>query len=252
MRGGRRCFLAGDAAHRMPPHLGEGMCSGIRDAKAIAWRLALVLHGGADERLLDSYSSERLPHARALVDQSLAMGRVSCERDPELARRRDERLRAAGGVEPWPFPALGPGLRYRGRRAVTELAGRLSVQGTVEQAERSGRFDDVVGRGFVLLLDGANRAVLDERRAAGFRACGGRVVALGHDVADVDGRLSAWLRSAGAAAAVIRPDFYVFGAVTAAAEVPALIDDLLAQVGATRRPIHDRPPQREEHHVHHR
>jgi hypothetical protein len=252
MRGGRRCFLAGDAAHRMPPHLGEGMCSGIRDAKAIAWRLALVLDGAADERVLDSYSSERLPHARALVDQSLAMGRVSCERDPELARRRDERLRAAGGVEPWPFPALGPGLRYRGRRAVTELAGRLSVQGTVEQAERSGRFDDVVGRGFVLLLDGANRAVLDERRAAGFRACGGRVVALGHDVADVDGRLSAWLRSAGAAAAVIRPDFYVFGAVTAAAEVPALIDDLLAQVGATRRPIHDRPPQREEHHVHHR
>ena len=88
----------------MPPHLGEGMCSGLRDAKALAWRLELVLRGAAAQSLLDSYSTERLPHARALVDQSLAMGRVSCERDPIAAAERDRALREAGGVEPWPFP----------------------------------------------------------------------------------------------------------------------------------------------------
>jgi hypothetical protein len=251
MRAGRRCFLAGDAAHRMPPHLGEGLCSGIRDAKALAWRLDLVLSGTVGDEVLDSYSSERLPHARALVDRSLAMGRVSCERDAKAAAQRDERLRAAGGVEPWPFPALGPGLRYRGRRAVPELAGHLSVQGTVERDGRAGRFDDIVGRGFVLLLDRATASALDDQRASAFRALGGHIVALGTDVIDLDGRLTAWLRSAGAIAAVVRPDFYVFGAVAAAADVPALVDDLLAQVGSGRR-THDRAHEREEHHVHHR
>ena len=248
---GRRCFLIGDAAHRMPPHLGEGMCSGLRDAKALAWRLELVLRGCARAPLLDSYTSERLPHAQALVDQSLAMGKVSCERDPVAAAQRDRALRAAGGVEPWPFPALGPGLGHPDEGISPSLVGQLSVQGTVESAGRSGRFDDVVGRGFSLIIDGGAEDALAPGTRAAFEAIGGRIAALGATVSDADGALTAWLRAHGAAAVLVRPDFYVFGAVARIADVPALVDDLIAQVQATGATEQQAIRDTEENHVHH-
>jgi putative polyketide hydroxylase len=56
-----RVFLAGDAAHVMPPAGGFGMNTGIHDAHNLAWKLAHVLNGHAAPSLLDSYEAERLP-----------------------------------------------------------------------------------------------------------------------------------------------------------------------------------------------
>ncbi len=56
-----RCFLVGDAAHRMTPRGGTGMNTAIQDAYDAAWKLAWVLRGWAEPGLLDSYESERRP-----------------------------------------------------------------------------------------------------------------------------------------------------------------------------------------------
>lgn len=68
-----RVFLAGDAAHMMPPFMGQGMCSGIRDAVNLAWKFGEVLDSG-DDALLQSYESERRPHAEAVVAMSIEAG----------------------------------------------------------------------------------------------------------------------------------------------------------------------------------
>ncbi|MEP6018752.1 MAG: FAD-dependent monooxygenase [Paracoccaceae bacterium] len=57
-------FLAGDAAHALPPYGSRGMNSGIQDTDNLAWKMAAVLHGRAEETLLDSYHTERFSAAK--------------------------------------------------------------------------------------------------------------------------------------------------------------------------------------------
>src|SRR5262245_1134004 len=90
-----RVLIAGDAAHQMPPFMGQGMCSGLRDAANLAWKLDLVLAGRTSDVLLDTYMAERAPHVRHVVDTSVAMGRIVCEQNSERATERDAFMTAA-------------------------------------------------------------------------------------------------------------------------------------------------------------
>ena len=63
----RSCFLLGDAAHIHSPVGAQGMNTGLQDAYNLAWKLALVVAGGAGVALLDSYENERIPVARRLL-----------------------------------------------------------------------------------------------------------------------------------------------------------------------------------------
>ena len=62
-----RAFLVGDAVHQMPPTGGLGMNTGIQDAHNLAWKLAAVVRGDADQAILDTYETERIAFARRLV-----------------------------------------------------------------------------------------------------------------------------------------------------------------------------------------
>ena len=70
-----RVFLLGDAAHLSPPFAGQGMNSGIRDAQNFSWKAAQVLRTGFPDTLLDTYEIERKPHAKALIELAVLMGR---------------------------------------------------------------------------------------------------------------------------------------------------------------------------------
>lgn len=75
-----RVFLAGDAAHQLPPSGGFGMNTGVQDAHNLAWKLAYVVRGWAGDALLDTYGTERRPVAQWNVDRSMdnsrSVGRI--------------------------------------------------------------------------------------------------------------------------------------------------------------------------------
>jgi hypothetical protein len=67
-----RVFLAGDAAHVVPPNGGFGGNTGVQDAHNLAWKLAFVLQGKAGPGLLDTYDEERRPIGELTVEQAYA------------------------------------------------------------------------------------------------------------------------------------------------------------------------------------
>jgi 3-(3-hydroxy-phenyl)propionate hydroxylase len=88
-------FLLGDAAHMMPPFAGQGLNSGIRDAGNLAWKIAEVIHGKAPDAVLDSYESERKPHAQATIGLSVRLGSVVMTTSTRAAAHRDAAARSA-------------------------------------------------------------------------------------------------------------------------------------------------------------
>ncbi|MEV6979401.1 FAD-dependent monooxygenase, partial [Kitasatospora sp. NPDC093806] len=122
-----RVFFAGDAAHQMPPAGARGAGTGIADVHNLVWKLAAVLDGRADERLLDTYQDERHPAAVHAVAASGANARAmtpgSSAPDPDWStpaahglgdRNRSAAVLAAAGDPADPVTAVldgGPGTR---------------------------------------------------------------------------------------------------------------------------------------------
>ena len=214
--------LAGDSAHLMPPFLGQGMCSGIRDAATLGWMLDLVLTGTSGADLLDLYTTSRRSHVLAYIEESVRIGTVVCETDPVRAAQRREAMRSATEL-PAPFePPIGGGFRVG-----DALAGKLAVQPLLlTSGGASGRSDDVLGGGFTLFTleepdEAAAAAIAQLERAIGLRSA---IVGPGGVAAD--GVLDAWLTGAGAVAVLVRPDFYVFGTAAEASGVADLLGSL--------------------------
>lgn len=84
-----RQLIAGDAAHLMPVWMGQGWNSGMRDATNLGWKLTSVLSGTASEKILDTYTSERKDHAKAMVDLSMTLGSVIKLTNPLAVAARD-------------------------------------------------------------------------------------------------------------------------------------------------------------------
>ena len=87
-----RVFLAGDAAHAMPPWIGQGMSAGVRDAANLCWKLAAVINGQAPESLLDSYQAERKPHVTEVTRRACFVGRTITERNRVIVTMRNHVL----------------------------------------------------------------------------------------------------------------------------------------------------------------
>lgn len=206
-----RVFLLGDAAHLTPPFVGQGLCAGMRDAYNLTWKLARVRQEGADDRILDTYESERRPHARHVIRLAVATGWAMTGGQDRVAALRRTAVSAvcripgvtaavSGNLSPaltrGPLTRRRSRLRGRGR----PLAGTFCPQPWVSAEGRRIRLDDVLGDSFAVLTavppSASLRAVVE--------GLGARIVQL-HEIGD-DGTLAAWLRGGRAAAVLLRPD----------------------------------------------
>jgi 2-polyprenyl-6-methoxyphenol hydroxylase-like FAD-dependent oxidoreductase len=248
-----RVFVAGDAAHLMPPFAGQGMCSGIRDAANLAWKLDLVLRGRAGDALLDTYATERSAHVQHAIGMSVELGNVICLTDPAAVEARDEAMLTAGGrpdlaLPPVPPPVLGPGvLQTADGERVPGAAGTLAAQGRVALPGGAvGRFDQVIGTGFVVLsaVDLSNhltRAALAtveelEVRLVQFVPPAGPLPDAVTVAGDVDGFYLPYLAATGPEVVVVRPDFYLYG-TGVGADLPALLAGLAERVQGATHPV---------------
>jgi 3-(3-hydroxy-phenyl)propionate hydroxylase len=91
-------FLAGDAAHQMPPFNGQGMCTGMRDVENLSWKLVAVAHGQCADGLLDTYDEERRPHATEQVAHSVDSGLLM----QAIAQDGEAALETGYGQRPFP------------------------------------------------------------------------------------------------------------------------------------------------------
>ncbi|WP_327587462.1 bifunctional 3-(3-hydroxy-phenyl)propionate/3-hydroxycinnamic acid hydroxylase [Nonomuraea sp. NBC_00507] len=245
-----RVFLLGDAAHLTPPFIGQGMGAGLRDAANLAWKLALVLSEGGDERLLDTYQAERAAHVTHVIRLAIAVGRAMAggrERGAAVRRLLLAQAARIPAVHRRTVHGTSPGLR-RGmlvrRRSPLGggLAGTLAPQPWMEVDGHRRRLDDVLGDGFAVItlgpLDAEFAALARRLRATVVHVrrphhgappvsrtphhgapSDGRDLSLGEGAERRDGAvvvedraLDGWLRGAGAAAVLLRPDRIVLAA----------------------------------------
>lgn len=238
-----RIMIAGDAAHLMPPFAGQGMCSGLRDAANLSWKLDLVLRGAAGDSLLETYTTERRAHLRHAIEMSVALGRVICVLDEDEARARDERMIAAGAdpriaLPPMPPERLGQGA-WDATYTPADLQATLTPQFRVITDLGSALLDDVVGYGSTLIgygvdpLDDLTDAQRSQLCAAGVRGVAiveqGERLAVSSDTCLLvaqDESAREYFTAASVRAILVRPDFYLFGGATIN-DLPKLVDEFL-------------------------
>ena len=256
-----RVFLAGDAAHLMPPFAGQGMNGGMKDAANLGWKLAAVLLDGADPSILDTYEIERARSVRAMVNLSRRLGAVIMPTNSAIAHARDaifaalnlsNRFRSfilRGGVLPPPHIArsvLTGGAKDR-------LIGEMLPQPTVADHSATGLFDQWAGRrqwialGIgvdpVLDLTARDRAIL-ERLNACFICINGEAGEATLRLRCEDQQFIDWVRRRRVRSILIRPDRFIAERLDPRADLRSL--DLFQRAGAAARsPAQVSGPRRE-------
>jgi hypothetical protein len=232
-------FLAGDAAHVMPPNGGFGGNTGIQDAHNLAWKLALVLNGTAGPDLLSSYQEERLPVGRFTTEQ--AYSRYVTRAAPYLGTTGMQPVENDLNVE--------LGYCYHSGAVIDGSSGDTRLHENPRESkarpgtraphvflERHGETIstlDLFGRNFVLLAGSAASGWSEAARCAA-TACPVPLdmCRIGVDgLSDPHGKFAEAYGMTDAGAVLVRPDgFVAWRARDSSAAAPEIIQALLASV----------------------
>lgn len=253
-----RVFLAGDAAHITPPFVGQGLVAELRDAANLGWKLAWVVLGRADPRILDTYDAERRPHAKSMIRLAKFMGRLVMPRNAAVALATHGLMRAMRCVPALraqfdelrikPKNAFRSGLFVGGRSGARLTRGALLAQGWLRGAAGAARLsDDVLGSSYTLIGFGCDpRVGLAPDAAAALARAGGTIVRIAHRGQrlhpagddcweDIDGTFLPGVAPVGWVA-VVRPDKTVVHDGPAA-HVSRIVCDSLSLLGTAPRAV---------------
>jgi len=166
-----RVFLAGDAAHLMPPNGGFGGNTGIHDGHNLAWKLAMVLNGVAGPQLLETYEIERRPVGKFTVEQ--AYTRYVTRSATYLGAKDFQPLANDFDIELgylYQSPAIVSDENLdRGHEDPRESCGRPGSRAPhmwIERDRKKISMLDLFGRAFVLLAPSAGEAWIPAALAA--------------------------------------------------------------------------------------
>lgn len=207
-----RLLVAGDAAHQTPPFLGQGLCAGMRDASALAWRIAAILQRGSNLSILDTYTCERAEHARVLIQTATKLGETLTAPD---GKRLEELNTAVGREGRGSAPRLGVGLWVE-----DAIGGLLAPQPRLEDGRL---LDDVVGYRFAALARPSVCRVVDSAERAEWERNDIMLI-------EASGMALRWLDEIGAEAVLVRPDRYGYGAFSNAADLIGAVSTVIASL----------------------
>ena len=196
-----RVFLAGDAAHQTPPFMGQGLCTGVRDAENLVWKMAAVKAGLATDALLDTYTEERHPMAVAMVQHSTNTGKLIdayAEMTVTGTPPSEELIQYGyGGTKQ--LPSLSTGLLGEGE---SRWIGQLVPQCVVGSGSATGTYDEIVGTQWALLAKTDPRGLVSGEQAGAWEELGAAFLTLD------DPNASRMLGDSDVA--VVRPDRIIF------------------------------------------
>jgi 3-(3-hydroxy-phenyl)propionate hydroxylase len=218
-----RVVLAGDSAHQMPPFLGQGMCSGIRDADSLSWRLSLILKGLAATELLDDYEAERSAHVQHIIQGAMFLGRLIQTRRRAVAWIRNLFLFRLANMVP-AYARFIMSITNRKRplergwlgKNRPKLAGTLSLQPTVAtSAGDRVPLDSLQGDGFAIIARVTAAQFIEDRLPCLGDRLHVRLIQFaeqpnGKTVGDFERRLIKQFDKNALDFLVVRPDHYIF------------------------------------------
>jgi 3-(3-hydroxy-phenyl)propionate hydroxylase len=241
-------FIAGDSAHRTPPFLGQGLCTGIRDVANLSWKILHTEKFGLNDKILNTYEKERKPHAKVVIKHAKEFGKIIGELNLERAKKRDAILR----------PQLISGkMETTRQKFIPDIKGNLLIQKSLKTKEcRNGgtlfvqprlRFprgqeklmDDVIPMSFLYISTGLNQQIWMDPYETFWRKLGGIRIIIMKDAErkettpkdivitkEVGKIFSDWSSKMSCEAVLVRPDRYVFSTIHNQEDINAAIKKL--------------------------
>ena len=209
--------IAGDSAHQSPPFLGQGLCAGIRDASSLAWRLARIINGRADNSLLDSYTNERKKHVLEFIKLATRCGElINTGKKSLINKYFNSSLKENNASFNYPKPQLGKGVWEYGKIPLGQITPQFFF--------RKRLLDDKAIYKFILLencnlknnLQNQDKKLLKEFEII---------------IISANKEIKSWLKTINAHVALIRPDRYLYGVANNYSETTKLLNSLRYKLG---------------------